>query len=156
GLGAGERGQRGRSAVAPRSGQDGSAATDVGVAARPVIVVFVIVPAPAAVIVLVLVVVVLVLEVLVLVGAALVLGHLGGQLGGLVGPHQRLFLLHRLGLPQLEQGLVQQEHAVLAAGLDAGVDAVGLVLTDQVLDGGGDHHHLEGGHQPLGLAGQYR
>ena len=36
---------------------------------------------------------------------------------------------------------------MLAAGLDAGVDAVDLVLADQVLDGGRDHHHLVGGDQ---------
>src|SRR5262249_11708953 len=83
-----------------------------GPAARLVVVI-------VLVVVLVIVVLVVIL-VLVLVHAALGLGDLGRQVARLGGPHQDLLLVHQAVAPQAEQALVQQEHAVLAAGLDAG------------------------------------
>src|SRR4029077_8304580 len=53
-----------------------------------------------------------------------------------------------------EQAFVEQEHAVLAAGLDAGVDAVRLVFANEVHDGGRDDHHFVGGDHALGLFGK--
>src|SRR5271157_6196254 len=43
-----------------------------------------------------------------------------------------LGLLDQALLPEVEKALVEQDHAVLAAGLDRRVDAVRLVLADQV------------------------
>src|SRR5207247_1590405 len=104
------------------------------------------------VVVVVILVILIVFILLILVEqAALGLADLGGQLLRLGRPQQHLFLLDNPVLPQFEEVLVEQEHAVLAAGLDAGVDAVRLVLADEVLDGGRDHHHLVGGDQPLRL-----
>src|SRR5262249_35719966 len=106
-------------------------------------------------VVLALLVVILVVRVLLfLVHAALGLGDLGGQLGRLVGTQQDLFLLHTAVAPQLEHTLGEQEHAMLAAGLDRRVDAVGLVFADQVLHGGRDDKHLVSGDQAFRLARQ--
>src|SRR5262245_28383364 len=100
--------------------------------------------------------VVVVLVVLLVVHAALGQGDLRRQLRRLRRLQQYLLFFTLAVLPQPEQTLVEQEHAVLAPGLNAGVDAVDLVLADQVLDGRRHHHHLEGGHQPGGLARQDR
>src|SRR5438067_2053659 len=86
------------------------------------------------VIIIIIVIVFVFVLVLLVIGqeAALGLADLVRQFLRLGGPHQRLLLLDQAVLPQLEQAFVEQEHAVLAAGLDAGVDAVRFVLADQV------------------------
>src|SRR5262249_35833599 len=120
-------------------------------------------PATPRLVVFLVVVLVVILLVLVLVlfvflffvqFAALGLGNLVGQFLRMGGAHQHFFLLAGAFFPQLEQHLVEQEHAVLAARLDGGVNAIRFVLADQVLNGRRHHHHLEGRHQPLGLARQ--
>src|SRR5262249_39729954 len=115
-----------------------------------VLVLFLIVFILVLVLVLVLLLLVLLFLLVLVPLAAFGLGDLGGQVGRLAGPQQALLLLDHAVLPQLEQALVEQEHAVAASRLDAGVDAVSLVLADQVLDGRRHHHHLVGGDQALG------
>src|SRR6185312_13316024 len=69
--------------------------------------------------------------------------------------HDFLFLDQPL-LPQVEEAVVEEHHAVFAAGLDRGIDPVRLVFADQVRDRRRYHEHLVGGDQPLGLARQER
>ncbi len=54
----------------------------------------------------------------------------------LVGFVAHVFLLAESILPEVEQGIVQQLHAVFLPGLDRGIDAVRLGFADQVGDGG--------------------
>src|SRR5262249_6244865 len=82
------------------------------------------------------------------------LSDLGCQFLRLVRPQQHFFLLADAVLPQGEELFVEQEHAVLAAGLNAGVDAIDLVLAYQVLNGGRHHHHLKSSHQPFAFSRQ--
>ena len=70
-----------------------------------------------------------------------------------MGADKNLFLFHLTGFPQAEERLIEEEHAFLAPGLDARVDAVSLVLADEVGDGWGDHHHFVGRHHALGFLG---
>src|SRR5205085_4624809 len=78
-------------------------------------------------------------------------GDAGRQLGRLARTQQHFFFVAQAVFPQLEQALVEQEHSVLAPSLNRRVDSVGLVFTDQVSNGGSDHHHFKGRHQSLGL-----
>src|SRR4051812_10881616 len=104
----------------PYSNELTSSTETLGGQGRSIIVIVIVV-----IIVVVVIVVVIILVFAFLVGplALLGLGDLVGQFRGPHGPHQGLFLLDQAFLPQPEQALVHQEHAVLAAGLDRGVDA---------------------------------
>ena len=75
---------------------------------------------------------------------------------GLFDLYDDVVFLAQPVLPEVEQGVVEQLHAVLAAGLDRRVDAVRLVFADQVGDGRRDDQHLVGGDQPLRLSRQQR
>src|SRR5262249_4387606 len=123
--------------------------TNLPAASAPtsIIVVIVVVVLVLIVVILVLVLILLVLIVVFVIieFAALGQGDLGGQVGRLLGSQQHLFLLARAQLPQLEEAVVEQEHAMLATRLNGRIDAVGLVLADEVLDGWGDDHHFIGG-----------
>ena len=68
-----------------------------------------------------------------------------GQVVRVVGLGQHVLDRALLLLPQLEQGVVHQLHAVLGPGLDRRTDAEHLVLADQVGDAGGDHQDFVGG-----------
>src|SRR6516165_1073176 len=82
------------------------------------------------------VVVIIVIELLILVvlfsDALLRHGDAIGQVGRLGRFAERLFFLDRVIAPQPEEAFVHQEHAVLGAGLDRRVDAISLILADQV------------------------
>ena len=73
------------------------------------------------------------------------------QIGGLLRLEHDLFLFDQALPPEVEEAVVEQDHAVLPPGLDRRVDAVRLVLADQVRDRRSDHEHLVGGHEPLVL-----
>src|SRR5262249_32514866 len=129
-------------------GSSGPLAPDTPRTTRLILIVVLLV-----VIILVLVVVPLVVPV-VLGIASLGCGDLGGQVARPLRPQQAFLLLHHAVLPVLVQHVVHQEHAVGPAGLDARVDAIRLVLTDQVGDGRRHHHHLVAGDHSLRLLGQ--
>src|ERR1700733_2259280 len=61
--------------------------------------------------------------------------------------HHDVLLFDQAVLPQVEQCVVEQLHAEVPPRLDRRVDAVCLVLSDQVGDGRGHHQHLVGGHE---------
>src|SRR5262249_29240681 len=62
--------------------------------------------------------------------AALGVGDLLGQVAGVVGTQQHFFLLADAIFPEPKQAFVEEEHAVFPPRLDAGIDAVNLVLAD--------------------------
>src|SRR2546429_867121 len=53
-----------------------------------------------------------------------------GELAGLLRFGHHFFLFADAGAPEPEQHFVEQEHALFAAGLNAGIDAVRFVLAD--------------------------
>ena len=73
------------------------------------------------------------------------------------GDEERASASSRVILPlahELDQRGVHRLHAVRAAGLERGVDLVGLALADQVADRRGRHEHLDGDAAALAVGGR--